>query len=1267
MRLVFLAFVIALTVSASFAQRSTGDIQGSVLDPSGTVVPKASIAAKDLATGIVKNTSSGADGSFTLLNLLPGTYEVTVQAPGFQTAAYSGIVVETGRTTDLTVNLKVGALAQTVEVQAQAEILQTTANQVATTIRNDYVADLPLAGRNTLDFARLTPGAANGANTTTVNNLPMASLNISVDGTNINDSRYRSGGQGFSTLSPVRLDAMEEVTVVSTGSGADSAAGGAMNVFLTTKRGTSKYHGSLFEQFENDALNANSFFNNLQGLAKPKLRLNDFGGNFGGPLKIPFVPALKNKLFFFVNYEDAPRPSTTNRSATMLTSEAQSGVFRFVGTNGQQQTANLLTIAGAGNYPRTIDPTVSAAITAINGTLNNGTVLPSASNLYQQSIVWSQDNGQRNYFPTARLDYQATDRLALRTAWNLRHEHQNGNGPAYPGLGLNSGEFKATRYSWSSGADYTVRPNILNSFSYGIQGSVSANNIRNSVYQWKSQGDRIVTYGSGIGNFIPSATPLIRTNPTFSVSDHLDWVRGRHNLKFGGGRVHSRFYESDFYQFSGVLNNTLGMASLDPANSVIAAGNIPGLRTQDEATAKQLYSTLTARISNIQGFRNINEKTREYEKYAPLVYRESYTSWGLFFQDSFRIHPQLTLNYGLRWEFTGVMTNTNNTFMSPAFEDLYSPSAALFQPGVLDPKKVPTITQRSVTYAPDRVNPAPNFGFAWNPKFDGGALGKLLGHGKSVVRGSYAVNFFDEGLNVDYWVNTNAGNWQSVAAAPGTEFTPGGLTLQSPEPTTIVSPPAFRPPFQANIFAFNNYNVGTTAGVFNGAGNLPTLRNPYVQNWTLSVQREVAKDTVLEVRYAGNKVTHKWHLYNTQEVNVFENGFLQEFRNAQNNRKINQAAGLNSFQNLNRAGQTALPIFEAAFGARGGQPALAAGSSWTSSAFLSNLDLGNVATLAQTLSGATRANAGYFCRMVGNNFSPCADLGYNAAGPYPINFFKPNPYYGELSMTDDNSYGSYHALQVELRRRLNHGLTLQGNYTWSHSLGDYGVTETLATDYATLRNRRLDYGPSQFDTRHIFRLYGTYELPFGKGRKFAVNNGLLDRLIGGWTVGGIGQWTSGRVLPRLISGTGGSSQRTINNHADSGILLNGISVDQLQDMIRRISPNPKGQTILGADPSLIGSDGRANPQYLGLPSTAGQYGQFVYLYGPRFVSVDMSLSKEIRVRERWRFQLQGEFLNLFNHPIFNAPTTTLTSTSFGQISGVQVGAREVQLRAYLRF
>jgi hypothetical protein len=616
----------------------------------------------------------------------------------------------------------------------------------------------------------------------------------------------------------------------------------------------------------------------------------------------------------------------------------------------------------------------------------------------------------------------------------------------------------------------------------------------------------------------------------------------------------------------------------------------------------------------------------------------------------------------MRWEFTGVMTNTNNTFMSPSIDDVMAPSKANFQPGVFDPNHIPVIDQRSVTYAPDHVNPAPNLGIAWNPNAKGW-LGKLLGNDKTVIRSSFSINYFDEGLNGYYWINTNAGNWQSISATSGSEYAPGTLTLQSPDPKFLVAPPAFTPPFSEYQFAFQRYNVGTTAGKRNGPGELPTTRNPYVQSWSLGIQREIAKETVLEVRYVGNRTNHKWHLYGVQEVNIFENNFLQDFTNAQKNLAVNQAAGVNSFQNRGLAGQVALPIFEAAFGARGSQPALSASQGWTNGTLINQLTLGQAGTLASTLAGP--GSPTYYCRIVGSNFGPCNDRGYNAPGPYPINFFVPNPYVGDLTITDDSSWSTYNGLQVDLRRRLRNGVTMTANYAFSKGLSDMYATGSTVNQqyYKTIRNISLDKAPMPSDIRHTLSLYGTYELPFGNGKHFAVTNNVLDRIVGGWTLSGILRMTSGRVSYFT------SGQRTvnINSGTDAGVILKGLTVSQVQDMMKVYRNGPTGTTLSSADPSLVGADGRANSTYLALPTTPGQFGQFIYVYGPMYWNADMSVNKDVRITERVSFSLQGVFLNFLNHPVFGFGSLSINSTSFGQLSSTANSPRNIQIRAYLRF
>src|SRR5262249_54262349 len=207
------------------------------------------------------------------------------------------------------------------------------------------------------------------------------------------------------------------------------------------------------------------------------------------------------------------------------------------------------------------------------------------------------------------------------------------------------------------------------------------------------------------------------------------------------------------------------------------------------------------------------------------------------------------------------------------------------------------------------------------------------------------------------------------------------------------------------------------------------------------------------------------------------------------------------------AGVTPTPIFDAAFNG------LASSMGFSNSGFISLLSSGQAGGLANALA----QNSTYFCRMVGSSFGPCTRLGgFNTAGPYPINFFQLNPYIATANLLNDNSFSSYHGLQIEFRQRFSHGLVLDANYTWSHSLTDrYNKNVDNSNNFTTLRDLGLDRGPSPFDVRHVLQAFGTYDIPFGKGRRFAVNNVFLDRVAGGWTLGSIFRFQTG--LPFKLS------------------------------------------------------------------------------------------------------------------------------------------------------
>src|SRR5262249_49913807 len=218
-----------------------------------------------------------------------------------------------------------------------------------------------------------------------------------------------------------------------------------------------------------------------------------------------------------------------------------------------------------------------------------------------------------------------------------------------------------------------------------------------------------------------------------------------------------------------------------------------------------------------------------------------------------------------------------------------------FQPGTLNGVPNPILKRGTVAAKADLVNPAPRAGFAWTPKFEGGWLARLLG-ASSVIRGGYDLTYYDEGTNMFASTSgNNPGLGQSLDLRPGFPgFAPGGLTLQSQLPPYVVFPPTYADVYDQSLFTFSTTNFRTMKD---------DLRTPYVQSWNIGVQRELMKNTVLELRYVGNRGSHVWRTFSLNEVNIFENGFLQEFKNAQRNLTLNQSAGVTSFANRGLPGQ----------------------------------------------------------------------------------------------------------------------------------------------------------------------------------------------------------------------------------------------------------------------------------------------------------------------------------------------------------------------------
>ena len=1261
-----LCAVLLLGASTAAAQiRITGSISGTVVDPADAVVPGANVQLKDEGTAATKETLTNESGYFSFPDLNFGTYTVTVTLQGFQTAVYNKVVVESGRTTDLRVKLSVGGLEQTVTVEGASPVLETSSNLISGTLNRKAIENIPLGGRNLFGLAVLVPGAAAPVGGPPhFNGMPGGTINPTIDGINNSSNGWKSGGTSFFGTVPARLDAIEEVTVETSGQGAEAGAMGGVNLKFVTRRGSSQIRGSAFWQHRNEALNANTFRNNARDIEKNRLRRHDFGGNFGGPL----VPGttLRDKLFVFINYEEEYIPLTATRERTVLQPQTEAGIFTYQTSTGEVRTANVLDIARNAGYPSTIDPTIARMLASHREARQFATV-NSTNSLLTEEISWREPQKQINYYPTARLDYQINPTLSWMGSWNLyRQDAQGRRGWPLPDLPKQLDRFHASWWIASTGFNWAVNKNIHNEFRYGIQHSGDTIPDRERVYYERYNGvlnGLPVRFPNGmplgLAPIANDAAPITGRHYITTLTDTMTWLKGNHTFKVGGTLRLTDWRDTSLDApgsngFLGLPQYTLGMPTGDPAQGIFGTATMPGIQNNDLGNARNLYALLTGRVSSVATGRILDPATLQY---SDQVYRENWTAskmGGVYVQDQWRMSPDFTLNYGLRYEITGMPYSKLANANFPDVANLYGPSTALFQPGQLNGVQNPTISRGKYAAGNDFNNVAPNVGFAWTPMAESGWLAKFLGTGRdSVVRGSYSLTYYDEGTNMfAFNAGSNPGLGQSLRLQPGIGFEPGELTLQTPLPSFVAFPTEYKEVFPQSDFTFSN-SFRTMKD---------DLETPYVHSWNIGFQRQIMKGTVVEARYLGTRGENVWRTYNLNEVNIFENGFLDEFRRAQNNLTINQAAGVNSFQNRGLPGQAALPIFENAFGARGSQGALPSGSGFTNGGFITSLSNGEAGRLAQSIAG----NANYVCRLYGSTFAPCARLGYNAPGPYPINMFYLNPFAGSQGawLVDDSSKTNYHAMQLQARRRYSQGFQMTLNYTLAKATNDmWAENSTQEFNYRTLRDQSLDKGPAHYDVRHVLQTYGTYDLPFGKERYFRITNPVLDAVVGGWTLGGILTAQSGTPFT-LTSG-----RQTFNQYDAGVVLVNGTTVKDLQDGLRW--SNGPGFARYWIDPKFIGPDGRANPDFIRVPSEPGELGQRIILRGKPTWNLDASLNKDFDLPGRTFLRLHVTMTNVLNHPVWGAPDWNdnpgITSTTFGQVDGPINGARQMYFRAQIGF
>lgn len=1287
---------IPLLAACAFAQVTTsGRLTGTVTDAQGAVVSNAQVNAKNNETQTLLTATANKEGGWTLPSVSPGDYTVTVTAPGFKTTVVQNVKVDVGQPTTVNAALETGGVNDQVVVTGGGEVLQNASANVSTTITGRQIHELPFSTRDALQLVLVMPGVQTPgtSRTSSVNGLPKASLNITVDGANVQDNFLKSTDGFFTTTQP-KSDAVEEVTISTATPGAESAGGGAVQIRFVTKQGSNEFHGGLFWQHRNDALNSSYYFNGkaFDNLPRDRILLNQFGGNVGGPIIIPKLFHGRDKAFFFVNVEEFRLPQTFGVSRTVLNNQARQGIFTYKDSNGVIRNVNLYQIAGAGaggkTYTSTPDPKTASVLNLINTAAQNGVLkdrIDTNNDYNRLNLTFTDPARNIRRFPTVRLDFNVTEAHHVEFVHNYQHYFSQPDGvnsifSIYPGVGSvlggdgTTGSIYRNAFTFAMSERWTIKSNLINEIrltSSGNGTSLFRREFGPGQFQLFNGFTVSNPFTSGYSTYTGSSR---RNTPVKTLNDNLFWVKGNHEFNFGGSYTRvSSWTQAVSNQVVPGIN--IGIAANDQINtgstSIFTTSNFPNSTAAQRTDAQNLYALLTGRISSTSGAASFDGTTRKFQLGNQNEYNHLYEV-GIYAQDRWKISPTLTLTGGIRWEFDPSPVNDNNVYTRTGPDGVFGVSGFgnLFKPGVYQGANTVyrMLEPGEKAYKNSYKDFAPSLGFAWTPNFKSGLLSRFFGDsGRTVLRGGYSIAYVREGFSpFNSIFGSNEGVTVATSASPANnpaEFgAPGSRLLRDGAYPFLPVPSPVFPLTARQGAAINDFD--------------PNLRPGYVQSWTFGIQRELTKDMALEIRYVGNRATRLWGQYEIGEVNIFNNGFLDEFKVAQRNQALCQAnsaaclaaqasAGIaasnrtaSSYGNWGIAGQGNVPIIQTAIG------------SAVDTTTITSITRGEAGRVAGSIAqNVTRMNALINNPVTAATVKPITLADPNNPGQSITlsNFFVANPRSPTNSWLMDNiGEANYHALQVELRRRLSKGLLVQGSYVWSKSMSNT-FNQSAASDGitpTTFRDLAFNKSIAPRDARHGFKFDWIYELPFGPGRRFLDSGpAVIRKTLEGWQFGGVVRIQSGTPT-RILSG-----RQTFNNR-DSGVALFNMTQKQLQDMVK-IRKTSVCNSTTGAcqgvvywlpkdviDNTLAAFElgGTLDPTkpYIGPPTTPGQLGANVFVYGPWTSRYDLSLMKRINITEKTNFELRTQFLNVFNQsvitirpPANNTDAQTIGS-AFGQ-------------------
>lgn len=1220
-------FLWILLASMMALGQTTSRVTGVVKDSSGALIADAQVTLTDEATGVSFVASTTSAGTYVFDAVKPGVYTVKVTGRGFKTANYKGNVVTIGQPTEVNVILSVGAVNEMVEVHGAAELVQTaTSGNIGNLVDNAALNSLPIVttrGRNTLALVELEPGVVDsggfnqgGPNVAGggvhVNGSRDRAWNYTLDGIDINETS--AGGSNFSPLR-TNPDMLAEFRVVTSNFTSEYGRNSGAQVEMVTKSGTNNFHGSAYFFYQTPGFNANDPANIEQKLSRPQFLQQIPGFTFGGPI-------IKNKTFFFVNFQWLRTTLTTLNSNTVYTDQARQGILRFIDQNSPicQNNANYqgaCNNTAAGSLNATVDskgqPLSGVNVDSYNAAANDPqgvgldssiqavlNSMPSPNNytigdgLNVAGFSWLASEHEKQLDYTIRLDHTFNQSHSAFVRWSAGHQNTFGDTanlglPIFPDFPNVVDTFRSPKnlaVAWR----WMVSPRTLNELVVGM--NRFGFNFANPDPKFQSNPffnflanplcvNGIACMQVPLQNYVGNARYLT----TYQLADNMTYLRGAHAFKWGINFRYQRHIDQ--------------RGSIGALNAALAVNFDPNVNNPDPATYKYDQSHLNIDqandLPNAAGF--INDLLGNVGSIQQGIVAQNPNTWyaagtllhadfrmpeyDFYGQDTWRIRPNLVLDLGLRWEIKLSPRVTNSSNMLRPNLPVgwgFSSDSLTWVPGQL--------------YHNSYHDFGPSIGFAWDPH----------SNGKTSIRGNFRIAY-DR-------INTFSLSSAIFQGMPGlstqvtdTTFGGGGGRLSQLTPATIssiigsyINGPTNTPTALRQPPSFSNNSITVVD---------PNWRPPQTYMWSFGIQHELPQKFVLEMNYLGRKGVHLYGAYDANQAKIRSNGFLSAFNAVKN-------------------GQDS-PLIDRLMAAVGGIPPGETGSQWLAdpnggNPYYNDFANGRVAGMAAKLAVAqTDAAAG-----LGDTFFYSYP---QFAGNFPS-----SP--GGFVVLDSHDFSTYHSLQTEVRRAFSNGLTFQASYVWSKSMDTRSFDPTFTTVGVQstpfgasstpfdLDNRKLNYAPSDFDRTHVFQTIWVYELPFGRGKHWARGaNGLLDRIVSGWQIGGFGIVESGR--PTTVFSN--SSDYTLSSIVRTVANCTACPHDMFQ-----IHRDPSTGLLTYVTPDQIA---RFSTPDAGKFSNVGR--NYFRLAGYRNLS--MSLAKRTRIREGHELELRMEVQNVPNAVHYDEP------------------------------